>query len=497
MSRRLTAVVTALALLLLGGPARRPAGAAGESVAAPVDLNPVLRWDRLVLDVIRATGTGPTVAARALAVVHTCVYDAWAAYDPVAEGTRLGGRLRRPPGERTLEAKREVISRAARLAAADLYPQFAARFDGALAAEGYDPAPPSPPAGSPAEVAQQACQAVLDHRHRDGSNQLGDEPGSTGGPYSDWTGYQPVNDPEAVRDPDRWQPLRTPDGRGGTAVQQFVTPHWDRVIPFAAGESDLLAADPGPPPAGSAVRQAEVDEMVRLSAGLTDEQKVIAEYWADGPGSESPPGHWMLFGQLCSRRDALGLDSDVKLFFVLANAMLDASIAGWARKRHFDAIRPISLVRWTYAGRTVRAWGGPHAGARAIDGAQWRPYLPTPPFPEYTSGHSSFSAAGAEVLRLFTGRDDLGASAVVPAGSSRIEPGTVPAHDVVLRWATFSEAADQAGLSRRLGGIHFATGDVGGRLIGRRVGARVLAKAQEYFAGVSPRRESGPGTGSA
>jgi hypothetical protein len=225
--------------------------------------------------------------------------------------------------------------------------------------------------------------------------------------------------------------------------------------------------------------------MVRLSAGLTDEQKVIAEYWSDGPGSESPPGHWMLFGELCARRDAHGLDSDVKLFFVLANAMLDAGIDAWGHKRRFDSVRPVSLVRWTYAGRSLQAWGGPRRGTQTIDGSQWRPYIATPPFPEYTSGHSTFSAAGAEVLRQFTGRDDLNASVVVPAGSSRIEPGTVPARDVVLRWATFSEAADQAGLSRRLGGIHFLSGDLNGRLSGRRVATRVMARAQAYFAGAA------------
>ena len=460
---------------------------AGVPARASADLNPVVRWDRILLNTIRETKETPTISARSLAVLHTCMYDAWAAYDPVAEGTRLGGTLRRPPDERTLDAKREAISRAAHLAAVDLYPPRAAVFDAALAAEGYDPAEP-PADGSPAGVAAQACRAVLDDRHRDGSNQLGYEPGSAGGRYSDWTGYRPVNDPDHVRDPDRWQPLRTPDGRGGETVQRFTTPHWGRVRPFAAPVSELSAADPGPPRAGTPARQAEIDEMVRLSAGLSDEQKVIAEYWVDGPGMESPPGHWMIFGQLCSRRDAHGLDSDVKLFFVLANAMNDTGIATWAVKRQFDSIRPISLVRHTFAGRTIRSWGGPQRGTQPIDGSAWRPYLPTPPFGEYTSGHSGFSAAGAEVLRLFTGRDDFGATVVVKAGSSQIEPGTVPAQDVVLHWTTFSEAADQAGLSRRLGGIHFLSGDLNGRLLGRRVAASVMAKAQEYFTGAASRR---------
>lgn len=453
---------------------------------AGADLNPVVRWDRILLDVLRDSKAAPTIAARAVAVLHTCIYDAWAAYDPVAEGTRLGGTLRRPPDERTSEAKREVVSRAARLAAIDLFPQRAAQFDAALAAEGYDVAPPLAE-GSPTAVAELACRAVLDYRHHDRSNQLGDEPGSSGRPYSDWTGYKPVNDADHVRDPDRWQPRRTPDGRGGTAVQQFTTPHWGQVLPFAPGDADLLRADPGPPRAGTPARQAEIDEMVRMSAELTDEQKVIAEYWVDGPGMEAPPGHWMIFGQLCSRRDAHGLDSDVKLFFVLANAMLDAGIATWARKRLFDSIRPASLVPYTYAGRKIRSWGGPHRGTQTIDGSEWRPYLPTPPFAEYPSGHSAFSAAGAEALRLFTGRDDFGATVVVPAGSSLIEPGTTPAHDVVLHWATFTDAANQAGLSRRLGGIHFLSGDLNSRLIGRQVANRVMARAQAYFAGVASR----------
>ena len=458
-----------------------PPAAATSASAAAASPNPVLRWNGALLDAIRSTRTPPTNGARALAIADTCLYDAWAAYDPLAVGTRLGATLRRPPEERTLEAKNEAISRAGRLALTDLFPALAGRFDTLLAAEGYDPAEP-PADGTPAGVAVRACRAVVDFRHHDGSNQLGDEPGSSGGPYSDYTGYRPVNGPDHLSDPDRWQPQRVPDGHGASTVQQFLTPQWGRVVPFAAGEGDLIA-DPGPARAGTPPRRAEVDEMVRLSAGLTDEQKVIAEYWADGPGSELPPGHWMRFAEFCSRRDALGVDSDVKLYFLLANAMLDASVAVWDRKVRFDAVRPISLVRLTYGGQELQAWGGPYQGPRAIDGSRWQPYLPTPAFAEYPSGHSTFSAAGAEVLHLFTGRNDFGATVVVPAGASHVEPGAVPAHDVVLHWATFDDAADQAGFSRRLGGIHFATGDLDGRLVGRRVAARVVARGREYFTG--------------
>jgi hypothetical protein len=137
----------------------------------------------------------------------------------------------------------------------------------------------------------------------------------------------------------------------------------------------------------------------------------------------------------------------------------------------------------------IMAWAGPGQGVKLIRGEDWQPYqpasFPTPPFPEYPSGHSTFSAASAEVLRRFTGSDRFGASVTVVAGSSKVEPLTVPAKDVTLSWATFSAAADEAGLSRRYGGIHFVPGDMMGRGIGRIIGAQTYAKAQRYFDGTA------------
>jgi len=135
----------------------------------------------------------------------------------------------------------------------------------------------------------------------------------------------------------------------------------------------------------------------------------------------------------------------------------------------------------------IEAWGGPCAGTQLIPASQWRPYqlatIVTPPFPEFYSGHSIFSAAGAEVLKSFTGSDTLGVSVTIPKDSFRGEPGCGPASDVTLTFATFSDAADQAGMSRRWGGIHFKDGDLTGRSIGRQVGALVWQKAQGFFDG--------------
>jgi hypothetical protein len=208
---------------------------------------------------------------------------------------------------------------------------------------------------------------------------------------------------------------------------------------------------------------------------------VIAKYWSDGPRSELPPRHWNVFAQWVSRRDRHSLDRDAKLFLALDNALLDASITAWDAKRQWDSVRPITAVRWLKRGQLVRAWGGPYQGTKTIRGEDWLPYQPatfvTPPFAEYVSGHSTFSAAAAEVLARYTGSDAFGASVTVPAGSSRIEPGTTPAADMTLSWPTFSDAADQAGRSRRYGGIHFRDGDLAGRVLGRMVGLRAWLAA--------------------
>ena len=108
--------------------------------------------------------------------------------------------------------------------------------------------------------------------------------------------------------------------------------------------------------------------------------------------------------------------------------------------------------------------------------------IPDAAYPVYSSGDSNFSAAGAEILRLFTGSDRFGASVTLAAGSSAVEPAVTPAQDTTLSWATFSEAANQAGISRRYGGIHFEQGDLDARATGR-LAARAAWATATYFDG--------------
>jgi hypothetical protein len=450
----------------------------------------VLTWNEAVLAAIRATRPAPPVAARALAVVHTAMYDAWAVYEERAVGTRLG--FVPASADRGPAARSEAVGYAAYHALLDLFPDRKPEVDVTMAAVGLDPATPGTDLGTASGIGAAAARAVLEFRHGDGANQLGTlAPGA----YADWTGYTAVNTPDEVVVPDRWQPLRVPDGRGGSTVQRFAAPHWGLVTPFA---SPPALPDPVPPPApaGTARFREQAEELVAISARLSARQKAIAQYWADGPNSELPPGHWCLFAGLVSQRDGHDLDNDVLLFFMLANALHDAGIETWHIKRRYDYVRPITAIRELFAGRRIRAWAGPGRDGELIEGGQWQPYqeatVVTPSFAEYPSGHSTFSAAAAEVLRRFTGSDAFGATATVPAGSSRIEPGLVPAEDLTLRWDTFSAAADEAGLSRRYGGIHFEQGDLVGRAIGRAVGARVWRLAMRYRDdGAGPRHRSG------
>ncbi len=134
-------------------------------------------------------------------------------------------------------------------------------------------------------------------------------------------------------------------------------------------------------------------------------------------------------------------------------------------------------------GRNVRSWGGPGKGTVEMDGSQWLPYQPstrpTPPFPEFVSGHSAYRAAAAEILHLWTGSDRFGSSVTFAAGSSKFEPSVTPSHAVTLRWETFTEAAEEAGMSRRYGGIHFKAADLAGRVLGRAVASEVWKRAQD------------------
>jgi hypothetical protein len=461
---------------------------------AQAQQNIVIQWNNAALQSIRYLRPGPTINARALAVTHTCMYDAWSAYDATAKATVLDDRLRRPPAERTEQNKQTAVSFAAYRCLSDLFPGEVPKYNALMALLGLNPFDQSTDPATPIGIGNLAAASVLNFRHRDGANQLGD---LHSGPYSDYTGYIARNGPDEITDANHWQPLRTPVPDGGLygrfLIQQYLTPQWGLVKPFAMTSGSQFRPAYGPAALFKDRRAylKQAREMLQMSAELTDEQKIIAEYWADGPASETPPGHWCLFAQFVSQRDHHRLDDDVKMFFALTNALLDASIAAWDTKRTFDSVRPITAIHFLFAGKDVRAWGGRFKGTQTIHGEQWQPYQPvvmsmTPAFPEFVSGHSTFSAAAAEILKRFTGSDKFGATYTIGRGRSKVEPGLTPRTDTTLSWPTFSAAADQAGMSRRYCGIHFADGDLYGRAMGRKVGEQVWQRAIVLINGFEP-----------
>ena len=435
-------------------------------------------------------GARPTVVARTLAIWATAMYDAWSAYDDKAVGSRLGARLRRPIAERTLENKKVAISYASFHALVFVYPESKDWLSEQMIRIGYDPNVVCEDPAKPEGVGYLAAQAVLEYRKNDGANQLGNEIGSNGKPYSDYTYYQAVNPPDKIIDPDRWQPITFTKPDGSKITPGFLTPHWYRVKPFALERSDQFR--PGPPPkttTDDGMLKRETDQVLAYNQNLSKEDKAIVEFMRDGPRSTGQSGHWLRFGQDISRRDKYDLDQDVKLYFVLANTAHDAFISCWETKRFYDSSRPWTLVRHYYHGKKIKGWAGPEGGVVEMSAEDWHPYSPyvfiTPPFPGYTSGHATVSGACAKMLELFTGTDEYGFF----EQRRHCELTEKNAGEMVtLKLPTWSATAEMAALSRAMGGYHIPIDNNVGLDVGRKIAVWSWPKYQEFFNGTaSPR----------
>ena len=579
------------------------------TISAHPDWTVARRWDEALLDAIRRALPNPPVHARNLFHTSVAMWDAWATYDPTASGDIF---TEKHTATDVATARNEAISYAAYRVLSARYikavgaSESLSEFDDLMDGLCYPITTTTTSGDGPAAIGNRIAAAVLAYGKTDGSNE------ANGYTAPD---YKPVNPPLVVKntgdpglvDPNRWQPLQlehmiSQNGVPVTnGVQQAVGPHWGHVTPFAIppGGSAGTPIDPGPPPRfGEGTYKDQAVEVIRDSSLLDgsasatidvspgargandlgtndghghpvnpttgqpyapevvnqgDFYRVMAEFWADGPKSETPPGHWNVLANMVSDELAPNLriggtgapvdrlQWDVKLYLALNGAVHDAAVAAWGLKGHYDSIRPISMIRYmgglgqssdptarsynkdglplvpglievitkesSAPGQrhaalakdigkiAIRAWGGNPAdpktqasGARWILAGDWVPYqLPTfvtPAFQGYASGHSTFSRAAAEVLAAFTGSEYFpgGVSGyTIPAGSLKFEKG--PASDIRLEWATYYDAADQAGQSRLFGGIHIQADDFNGRIIGSQCGKDAWALALRYFAG--------------
>lgn len=421
----------------------------------------------------------PTVTSRFLGLIWTAVFDAWSRYDASANALYLN-TARRPGKEHTIRNKEIAISYAAYRTALAYFYSDSLLLQNTMRSMGLDHANKSLDPTTPIGIGNLAAKQVLEKRANDGSNQLGNSPGSDGKPYSDYTSYHPRNTVDQLVELARWQPKYFSDGKGGRFAPACLTPQWGLVKPLLIDSGNQFR--PGPPPAiGSAQLQKEIQEVVNLQASLTDEQKALVEFMRDGPKSVQQAGHWFMFGQQVSIRDQHTLDQDVQLFFLIEAAAMDAFIACWDAKMHYDFARPYSLVHDYFRDSTIRLWAGPEKGMVMAPGRDWRPYSPEtflcPPFPSYVSGHSTVSAACAEIIRLFKGNDRFGHSVTVVPGAL-----TEPDHigkPVVLSFPTFTEAAELAGISRVMGGYHIQSENTEGLKLGRSIASLIWSKYDE------------------
>ena len=443
--------------------------------------NLAYKWGKISLE-LTANDTErfrprPTVTSRILALVWTSIFDAWSRYDEKALPVYLSAIERRPSSEQTLANKEKAISYAAYRAMLEYYFADSTLLRGKMVELGFNPNDQSLDPATPAGIGNLAAQAVIAARQNDGSNQNGSMNGSNGTRYSDYTGYAPVNTADKLTDINRWQPKYFSDGQGGKFAPGCLTPHWWKVKPLSLDSPSQFR--PGPPPqVGSKQLELEVKEVIDLQANLTNEQKALVEFMRDGPKSVQQAGHWLIFAQNVSVRDNHTLDQDVKMYFLVEMAAMDAFIAAWDAKMYYDFARPYALVHDYYQNQVIKAWGGPEKGMVQVKGKEWRPYSPDtflcPPFPSYVSGHSCVSGACSEALRLFTGSDNFGEEVRLIPGIMT-EPNSV-GDTVSLVFPTFTETANMAGFSRVLGGYHIQADNVEGLKLGRSVTGQTWKK---------------------
>jgi hypothetical protein len=451
------------------------------NVAEPTgENNLAYKWGKLAL-LATANDTErfrprPTVTSRYLALTFIAIFDAWSAYDQDAIPVYMSGVEKRPESEQTLSNKEKAISYAAFYALNEYFYSDSAIFDQFMDSIGFDSKLVSENLTTPEGIGFKAAHDVIEARKNDGSNQYGEHPGAPV-PFGDYTHYVPVNTADKHVTLGRWQPKYFADGNGGKFAPSCLTPYWGNVKTISLDSASQFRSPP-PPALGSEQLLNELQQVIDLQANLTLEEKALVEFMRDGPKSVQQTGHWLIFAQDVSRRDNHTLDQDVKMYFLVTMAAMDAFIACWETKMYYDFARPYTLIHHYYKGKDIQAWGGPNKGTITIKGENWIPYSPEtfvcPPFPSYISGHSTVSGACSKALELYTGSDHFGESVKLLPGSFT-EPG-ITSDSITLDLPTFSETANLAGRSRVLGGYHIECENQEALKMGRMIGETAYQK---------------------
>lgn len=400
------------------------------SSAAALAEDIVLQWNTELLNSIRAERTPPPAASRAMAMTHIAIYDAL----NEIEGNHTAYSYTFPGFTLTNPSPNVSASTAAFVVLRYLYPTrepiFRAKWvqsfqsgDGAVR--------------NAAGVAWGVYvgNLVVRSRRYDASSQTVN--------YVPWPGCG------------YWKPTFP-------AFANALLPQWARLRPFGVTAVRFFRAPAAPGANTRAFGDAYREVMALGSVNSTTrlpEQTQIAYFWEDGPGTVTPPGHWQVIARGLSEQFLLSRIENARLFALLSIAQADAAISCWDTKFRYNYFRPITAIREHCFTRTDLP-----------EDPNWTPLLPTPPFPAYTSGHSTFSGASARILELYFGTDNIAFSGTSP--DPQRWPDVLPG--VTRSWTSLSQAAEEAGMSRIYGGIHWNFDNTAGLNAGRAIADQVF-----------------------
>ncbi|WP_431299336.1 vanadium-dependent haloperoxidase [Tabrizicola sp. BL-A-41-H6] len=423
--------ILALPLALMAGPlaaATRP----------EVERDVVVTWYRLILELVRHTATySPPVASRAFAYIGITAHEAMASGNSALRSLAgqvngLTGLPARAPGDHDEAC---VLHAALAASAKNFFSNTGPTGQRAMGAMTDRMAGKAMDGIAGDVVARSTAhgEAIAAHILQWSQSDGGATIENMGFP----TSYTPGTNPQD------WVPTSLVRQQ-----QAPLLPNWGKVRPFAMPTGDACSL-PAPPaysedPASPFFLAAK--EVYDTVTNLTDEQRLIARFWSDDPMlSPTPPGHWIAIVLDIAERDALPADRISEILAKLGITMADAFIGCWAAKFEYNLLRPITYIR------------------RHID-PKFDPILNTPPFPEYPSGHSTQSGAAATVLSAAFG-DDFA-----------FEDHTHEDEGLPVRsFSSFWAAAEEAGISRLYGGIHYRFGVEQGLTQGRCIGAYAAA----------------------
>ncbi len=416
------------------------------NAAIPLTDSPVAQWNEKALDAIRSTATPPPRASRILAMLHVAIHDA-------CNGVHKDYEQYLVPAYRVDDdtSARAAIATAAHDVLVQTFPTLVTTWNAEEARQLNEVRSRD---GKQAGMrwGRFVAESVLAARQADGSGTIVQYIPGVGAGY--------------------WVPT-------APAFAPALLPQWGDVTPF--GVSSAEAFLPVPPPALDSQAYAEEWEQVRALGAVnspvrTADQTQIARFWANGAGTATPPGHWNQIARQIIAARGLRISEEARLMALLNVSLADAAIVCWKAKYEYSFWRPITAIRQA----------DQDGNAATTADAGWTPLLTTPPFPEYTSGHSTFSGAGATVLAMVLGTD-----AIPFVGESDDAPG------IQRPYAGFWDAAEESGMSRIYGGIHFMSGNVNGLEAGRAVAIEVvqghLRKLSEGSEG--EHNDSGQGAG--